>query len=101
MKVKQEDVTELVKKTVKELGEERDNKELMECHEHTQLYSPKGALDSLTLVFLISELEEAVEDQFGEIITLADERAMSQKISPFRTVNSITHYIFRLLTNDK
>ncbi len=96
----QEDITKLVKEKVSELGEERDKQELIDCTEHTPLYSPKGNLDSLTLVFLISELEEAVEEQFGAIITLADERAMSQKISPFRSVNSISHYIYKLINTD-
>lgn len=99
--MKQEDIIKLVKEKVSELGEERNNKELINCNEHTQLYSPKGNLDSLTLVFLISELEEAFEDRFGVTITLADEKAMSQKISPFRSVSSIAQYIFTLLIDNE
>jgi len=95
--MKQEDIIELVKEKVKAVGEEKGNKELVNCNEHTPLYSPKGNLDSLSLVFLISELEEELENRYGVMITLADEKAMSQKISPFRSVNSLAHYIFSLI----
>ena len=99
--MKLENVLELVKEKVKEIGEEKNNKALINCNEHTSLYSPKGYLDSLTLVFLISEIEEEIENRYKTIITLADEKAMSQKISPFRSVNSLVNYIFKLLKENE
>jgi acyl carrier protein len=61
------------------------------------LYGPDGALDSLALVRLIVEIEMAVEDKFGTPVTLANERAMSQKRSPFLTVGTLATYIEELL----
>ena len=54
-------------------------------------------MDSLALVSLITDLEEKISDEFDEDIVLADEKAMSQRTSPFRTVESLTEYISKLL----
>ncbi len=61
------------------------------------LYGPDGALDSLALVRLIVEIEMSLEDKFEMPVTLANERAMSQKRSPFLTVGSLATYIEELL----
>jgi acyl carrier protein len=63
----------------------------------TVLFWKGGVLDSLELVKLISDLEENVFQKFGKQITLADEKAMSLRVSPFRTVNTLVEYINRLL----
>ena len=61
------------------------------------LYGPSGALDSLGLVRFIVEIEAAVEDQFGATLILANDRAMSQKRSPFLTVGTLATFIEELL----
>ena len=58
-------------------------------------------LDSLGLINLIVAVEQNVEDKFDITITLADERAMSQEISPFRTVGSLADYIEMILVENK
>ncbi|HLN52600.1 MAG TPA: hypothetical protein VK212_02760 [Lentimicrobium sp.] len=64
---------------------------------NTHLYGRSGILDSLGLVQLIADLEDEVLNQTGKIITIADERAMSAKFSPFRTVSALANYINVLL----
>ena len=54
-------------------------------------------MDSLGLVNLIVSVEQNIEDDFDVSITIADERAMSQKHSPFRTVGTLADYIEILL----
>ena len=61
------------------------------------LFGEGGVLTSVDFVTLVLDIEEAVEDATGKSITLADERAMSQKHSPFRTVGSLANYIEELL----
>jgi acyl carrier protein len=65
--------------------------------EGTRLVGPQAALTSLGLVSLIVELEQTLEEQYGVCLTLADERAMSQRHSPFRTVGTLADYACRLL----
>jgi acyl carrier protein len=63
----------------------------------TILFGKNGALDSLGLVGLIVAAEQRIEEDFGTSISLADERAMSQEKSPFRTVDALVNYIAVLL----
>jgi acyl carrier protein len=65
--------------------------------EDTRLVGERAVIGSLALVSLIVELEQTVEDEFGIAVTLADERALSQTKSPFRTVGTLADYTARLL----
>lgn len=64
----------------------------------SDLFGGDSPLDSMDLVALVVDLEEQVRDVFGNEITLADERAMSQEVNPFSKVESLTRYIHLLLT---
>jgi acyl carrier protein len=59
----------------------------------TVLFGPRGALDSLGLVSLLVLVEEKLADELGVSLTLADERAMAQESSPFRTVATLAAYV--------
>ena len=63
----------------------------------TVLFGNNGQLDSLGLVSLLVIIEQNIEDEFDVSITIADERAMSQKHSPFRTIGTLVDYIDMLL----
>jgi len=65
------------------------------------LMGSKSNLDSLALVNLIVIIEQNIEDEFDVSIAIADERAMSQKHSPFRTVGTLADYIEILLKENK
>ena len=61
------------------------------------LFGPSGRLDSLGLVNLIMEVEQGIQDEFSNSITLADEKALSQKNSPFLTARTLIDYVVTLL----
>ena len=61
------------------------------------LFGPGSGLDSLGLVTLLVDVEQRINDEFDSIITIMDDRAMSQRHSPFRSVGSLTDYIMQLL----
>ncbi|RMF03788.1 MAG: hypothetical protein D6768_05095 [Chloroflexi bacterium] len=69
----------------------------LEKSPETVLFGQGGQLDSLGLVNLVVITEENVEDAFDVPINIADQRAMSQKNSPFRTVDTLADYIVMLL----
>ena len=73
-------------------GELPPNRQLIKAPE-TRLLGSQSILDSLHLVSLIVTIEREVEDAFGVALTLADERALSMKESPFRSIQSLADYI--------
>lgn len=63
----------------------------------TRLFGSEGALDSLGLVSLIVGVEQALQDELGVTVSLADEKALSQRHSPYRTVGSLAEYAANLM----
>ncbi len=64
----------------------------------TKLFGEQGLLDSIGLVSLVVATEQALEDELRVQVGLADERALSQRVSPYRTVGSLAAYAAGLLT---
>ena len=73
-------------------GELPPDRQLIKAPE-TRLLGSQSVLDSMRLVSLIVTIEREVEDAFGVALTLADERALSMKASPFRSIQSLADYI--------
>ena len=63
----------------------------------TRLFGKQGVFDSIGLVSLIVEVEQAVAELTGKAVTLADDRAMSQQHSPFRNVGTLADYTLTLV----
>ena len=80
----------LILESVKMLAEDFELDALKAPTTETALYGQGGALDSMALVNLIADIEEALAEQFDASIALADEKAMSAKNSPYRSVSSLT-----------
>ncbi len=91
-----EKIENIICETLVELNEELENKNFENPTSKTKLYGTNG-MDSLALVSFITDLEERISDEFDKDIVLADEKAMSAKTSPFRSVESLTIYIKSLL----
>jgi D-alanine--poly(phosphoribitol) ligase subunit 2 len=89
-------IIDIILHEVSELNEQLDHKVAIENGENAGLYGLTGVLDSLGLVTLIVAIEQAIEDELGLVISLADERAMSQKNSPFRTIGTLADYIVKV-----
>jgi acyl carrier protein len=80
-----------------ELNENLESKIPVEVGEKTALYGPDAALTSLGLVSLIVGVEQAIEEEFGQSITLADDKAFSLMKSPFRTIGALAEYASNLI----
>jgi hypothetical protein len=66
-------------------------------NEETVLVGPDAVLDSLGVVSLIVEVEQRVEGEHGASVTLANDKAMSQRNSPFRTVAVLTDHLVAMV----
>lgn len=92
-----EDIQELVIKTIRDLELNVDNSILENLNVSTRLYGSNGILDSLGLVALVTDLEDAIYVKFSKSVVLADEKAMSQQTSPFRSIGSLSEYIMKVI----
>ena len=88
-----ENILAAIYRAVDWINEElRADRRLIKAPE-TRLLGPQSVLNSLELVSLIIAIEREIEDAFGIALTLADERALSMKASPFRSIQSLADYI--------
>jgi D-alanine--poly(phosphoribitol) ligase subunit 2 len=65
--------------------------------EDTVLLGADGQFDSLGLVTLLIDVEDTIAETTGVEITLSDDRAVSSRSSPFRTVGTLADYVINLL----
>ena len=86
---------ELESKIIKFLEDflKEELEETMELSLDSKLFGGGGPLDSMALVSLVVDLEELIEDDYGKTITLADEKAMSRRTSPFSRVQNLIDYV--------
>ena len=92
-----ERIQEIVFTALRELQDEGSIAADVQLTPDLRLFGAKSALDSLGLVNLIASVEEKIASAFGKNLVLADEQAMSQTRSPFRTVDAFTDHIESLL----
>lgn len=64
--------------------------------EDSVLVGSDAILDSLGVVSLIVEVEQLLEGRYGISVTLANDKAMSQRNSPFRTVGVLTDHVLEM-----
>ena len=91
-------VQSIILKALKNINDERGPDEQLEVGLDTRLFGSDAVLDSLSLVSVIVDVEAAVSDASGRDLSLTDDQAMSQAISPFTDVNTLTAYIMLLVS---
>ena len=87
----------LIIESVQMLAEDFELDALKSPNSDTLLYCEGGSLDSMALVNLLADVEEALSEKFDASIALADEKAMSAKNSPYRSVRSLTDAVLERL----
>jgi len=90
-----EQITGLVFEALNEI--DLDDSDGIEVSEDTVIYGDGGLLESIQLVNFIVAVERKIEETMGKAVSIADEKAISQKNSPFRTVRTLCDYIIPLL----
>ena len=98
-KINKEIATKLIFEGIKDYNTQVNKKNQLPISVELELFSENGVLDSLGLVNLIMSIEEQFEDYLDTSIVIADEKAMSQKNSPFQSVRSMADYLSKELQN--
>lgn len=94
-----ENVTRLIYGVIDDLNAQFPDESKLEKRSSFVLFGDSGSLDSLGLVSLIVAVEDKINEEYGFTISLADEKAMSQESSPFKTIGTLVEYL-SVLIND-
>ena len=86
------EIEALVLQAIRQVNLARAEGSQLEVSSAAPIFGPGSALDSLGLVSLLIDIEEALQDR-GHDVSLSDQRAMSQTVSPFRSVPALVTYI--------
>lgn len=89
-------VETLILKSLHTLNDELPDDRKFEVRSDTKLFGVDAVIDSLSIVSLIVDLETTLNVDHGLDITLADDRAINQPVSPFTDVQTLKRYIAEL-----
>ena len=90
-------ITNLVFSVIDEINKELSKDEHIIKSLDSVIYGSNGQLDSLGLVNFVVAVEQKIEDVFEKSINLADDKAMSERNSPFQTIETFVNYIYDVL----
>jgi acyl carrier protein len=93
----EDEILALILDVLRESNLARQTDEQIPLSPDAPLYGPGSPLDSLEFVQLIMDIEDAFSEK-GVALSLNDEKAMSQRQSPFRDVSSLVAYSRELLS---
>lgn len=88
-------VTRSLRELIEQLGDTPPD-----ITEDTVIVGKDAVVDSLGLVSLVVEIEQRLEAEQNLAVTLASEKAMSQRSSPFRTVGVLADYICEIAVEE-
>ncbi|KQQ94949.1 hypothetical protein ASF77_22095 [Massilia sp. Leaf139] len=91
------DILQIILRALDTVNDEMGPDDKFEVSPTTALFGADAALDSLSLVSVIVDVEGDVSSAIGRAISLTDDRAMSRAVSPFTDVQALTDYIVELL----
>ena len=90
-------ITNLVFSVIDEINKELSKDDQIIKSLDSVIYGSNGQLDSLGLVNFVVGVEQKIEDVFEKSINLTDDKAMSEKNSPFQTIETFVNYIYDVL----
>ena len=90
-------IAKIVLTTIASSNQSRADGKKLEESADAPIFGANSPLDSLGLVGLLIDIEEVFATE-GHSIVLSDEKALSQRRSPYRDVPSLVDYIERLLS---
>jgi acyl carrier protein len=79
---------------LEQLNEELDTP--IEVGPHTPLFGANAVIDSLSLVSVIVDVETDLADALGIPVSLTDDRAINQPVSPFTDPETLAAYVVML-----
>ena len=94
-----ETIYSVVMNTLEQINQSRDSAIDLTPGREIVLYGRNGVFDSLGLVGFLVSLEEAIQDELGKTVTLATEKAVSRRVSPFSSVAALIQFVAEEVTH--
>jgi acyl carrier protein len=92
-----EQVQAIIYRALEALNAERDADDQVPLSPETPLFGVDAALDSLSFVSLITDVETTLSLEHGLDVGLADDRALSRPESPYATVATLRDYVMEVV----
>ena len=90
-------INQIITEAIAEINSNLPKDKQFLISKETLLFGENANIDSLGFVNLLVNIEYNIEDEFNLSITIADEHAMSQKNSPFKTLGTLSEYVLGLV----
>mgnify|MGYP001412868385 CR=1 FL=1 len=91
-------IKDIIKSSIKSVFEQDDIQNIVITDE-TEIFGSKSIIDSLQLVNLIIKIEAEVFEQIGEEIIVVDDDAIIAENSPFETIQSLSEFVYKKISN--
>lgn len=85
-------ILQVIVSAIEELNESREEKIPTDNVLDLSLYGDAGIFESMHLVGFLALVEEKLEDEFDVEVTLASEKAVSRRVSPFSSVRRLIDF---------
>ena len=95
-----EKILELLYEVIEEYNEQAKDDSLLDKDPEVKLFGSDSVLTSVDLVNFIVMVEDKIREKWQRDISLADEKAMSQKKSPFLSIKTLSDYLDILLNHE-
>ncbi len=92
-----EKITKIIIDSINDFNEDLADDEKISTELDSNIYGGNSPLDSMGLVSFIVNLEQFLEDELNESLSLADEKAMSRKSNPYKSINTLADFVLELL----
>ena len=86
-------IEDIVREAIGEINETRSDALPLDKLDSLVLYGESGILDSLQLVNLLMSIEEKIADRIDVAASLTSDRAVSRRVSPFRSTTHLVDFI--------
>lgn len=94
------EIRALIAKAIEEINEQLEDENKVVLNDETRFIGKNACLDSISFVTFISILEELIEENLNKNVQLVNEKAFSEKNSPFYSVESLSNYIETLISEE-
>jgi hypothetical protein len=90
-------IEEIIKSVIEDLNLWRTSNEKITFRKDMTLMGKNAAIDSLTFITFITELEVQLSEKFNTNISLTDENALLEDPSPYNSIDNLIGYINKIL----